>query len=139
MVKTIDMRDMRHLNLFEKITRVRTRFCFEYNEYIMFCVPRFKLNQALGKERVNIRKLSEILKRKIRILVCPQSSDDAKRFIESIISPASFKEIRVSDNEIVITAGNVQNKATLLGRNKKRYAEMKKIVSDFFGKEYKVM
>ena len=32
MVKTIDMQEMRYLNLFEQITRVRTRFCFKYNE-----------------------------------------------------------------------------------------------------------
>lgn len=138
MVKTIDMKDMRHLNLFEKITRVRTQFCFEYNDYIMFCVPRFKLNQALGKDRHNIKRISEILKKKVRILVCPGSIKDAKWFIESIISPAGFKEIKILDNEIVVTSGNVQNKATLLGRNKRRLLEMKKIVSDFFGLEYRV-
>jgi hypothetical protein len=138
MIKTIDMRDMRHLNLFEKITKVRTRFCFEYNDYIMFCVPRFKLSQALGRDHKNLKKISEILKRKIRILVCPKTIKDARWFIESIISPATFKEMRIDNEEIVITAGNVQNKATLLGRNKRRYAEMRKIISDFFGLEYRV-
>jgi transcription antitermination factor NusA-like protein len=138
MIKTIDMRDMRHLNLFEKITKVRTRFCFEYNDYIMFCVPRFKLSQALGKDHKNIKRMSEILKKKIRILICPRSIADAKRFIESILSPATFKEIKINNEEIVITAGNVQNKATLLGRNKRRYAEMKRIINDFFDREYRV-
>jgi NusA-like KH domain protein len=138
MVKTIDMRDMRHLNLFEKITGVRTRFCFTYNDYIMFCVPRFKLSQALGKDHKNIKRMSEILKKKIRILICPRSIADAKRFIESILSPATFKEIKINNEEIVITAGNVQNKATLLGRNKRRYAEMKRIINDFFDREYRV-
>ena len=138
MIKTIDMRDMRHLNLFEKITNVRTRFCFEYNENIMFCVPKFKLTQALGRNGENLRRISEILKKRIRIVVCPRSIEDARRFIESIISPASFKEIVVNEQEIVISAGSVQNKATLFGRHKKRYLEMKRIVNDFFDREYRV-
>lgn len=139
MKKTIDMKDMRHLNLFEKITRIRTRHCFEYNDYIMFCVPKFKLSQALGKENSNIRRISEILKKKIRVVPCPRSEEDAKRFIESIISPATFKEFKINENEIIISSGGVQNKATLLGRNKRRYLEMRKIVNNFFDKEYKVL
>jgi NusA-like KH domain protein len=139
MKKTIDMKDMRHLNLFEKITRIRTRYCFEYNDYIMFCVPRFKLSQALGKDNSNIKRISEILKKKIRIVSCPKSEEDAKRFVESIISPATFKDFKIEENEIVISSGGVQNKATLLGRNKRRYLEMRKIINNFFDKEYRIL
>jgi len=138
MIKTIDMKDMRHLNLFEKITHVRTRFCFEYNDNIMFCVPRFKLAQALGRNGENLRKISDIVKKRIRIVVCPNSIEDAKRFIESIISPASFKDIEITEQEIIISAGSVQNKATLFGRHKKRFIEMKRIINDFFDREYRV-
>ena len=138
MIKTIDMRDMRHLNLFEKITNVRTRFCFSYNENIMFCVPRFKLAQALGKNGENLKKMSDILKKRIRIVICPNSIEDAKKFIEAVISPATFKEIQINEQEIVITPGSVQNKATLLGRHKRRFLEMKRVVNDFFDREYRV-
>ena len=132
------MQDMRHLNLFEKITRIQTRFCFNYNENLMFCVPKFKISQALGRGNENLRKISGIIKKRVRVVALPRGIEDAKSFIESIIAPATFKEMEIKDNEIVITAGSVQNKATLLGRNKKRLEEMKEIVKNFFGIEYRV-
>ena len=39
-MKTIDMQDMRYLNLFGRITQVQTRLCFQYNNFIVFCVPK---------------------------------------------------------------------------------------------------
>jgi NusA-like KH domain protein len=138
MENTINMQDLRHLNLFSKITKVETRFCFMYNETLMFCVPKFKLPQALGQNGSNLRRISTILKKRIRILPRPRDIGDAKNFISAIISPASFKEIEVNDKEIVINAGSTQNKATLFGRNKKRFEEMKKIISNFFDREYRL-
>ena len=49
MVNTIDMQDMRHLNLFNQISRVRTRFCFKYNNTLIFCVPYLMLQKAIGE------------------------------------------------------------------------------------------
>ena len=57
MVKTIDMQDMRYLNLFEKITHVSTRFCFKYNEMIMFGVPRDMVLKAIDLIQANLEKV----------------------------------------------------------------------------------
>lgn len=138
MVSTINMQDMRYLNLFNKITRVQTRFCFSYNETLMFCVPKPKISQALGKNSENLKKISGIIKKRVKVVPIPRGIEDARKFIELIIAPATFKEMAITDTEIIITAGNVQNKATLLGRNKRRLEEMKKIVKDFFGLDYRV-
>ena len=138
MTRTIDMQGMRYLNLFEKVTRVSTRFFFYYNNMVIFCVPRKMLPMALGKENSNLKKINQILKKKIRIVPIPLGIGDAERFIQLIINPVSFKEIAITDNEIVITAGS-QNKASLLGRNKRRLIEMQKIVGDFFNREVKIV
>jgi hypothetical protein len=139
MANIIDMQDMRHLNLFAKITKVRTRFCFTYNEILMFCVPKPLVSKALGKEGINLKKISEIVKRRIRIIPSPRGVEDIRFFIQAIINPAVFKDLEVKNGEVIITAGGVQNKATLLGRNKRRFEEMKKIIKNFFGLEYKVV
>ena len=138
MASVINMQDLRYLNLFGKITKISTRFCFSYNESLIFCVPRYKIPQALGKENENLRKISGITKRRIRVIAKPRGIEDAKYFLESIISPATFKGIEINDKEIIIIAGNYQNKATLMGRNKKRLEEMKKIVKSFFGLDYRI-
>src|SRR3989338_5505284 len=137
MTNTIDMQEMRYLNLFERIMGVRTRFCFKYNESIVFCVPKPLVQRSIGQGGRNIREMSEILDRRIKIVAQPMCIWDAEYFIRSIVSPTTFKNFEIKGNEILITGGD--NKAMLIGRNKRRLFEMQKIVEDFFGKEFRVV
>jgi len=138
MVRTINMQDMRHLNLFNKITRVSTRFCFKYNEAIVFCVPMRFVSQAVGERGQNIKKMSEILRKRIKVIPNPRGIQDAKKFIEAIVSPVKFNDLEVTDDEIILNAGS-HSKAALIGRNKRRMIEMQGIVKDFFGKEFRII
>jgi len=137
MVNTINMQDMRYLNLFEKIMRVRTRFCFRYNEAIVFCVPKTLMAKAIGEKGKNIKKMREILGKKIKVVVVPNEINDVEIFIKSVVSPVTFRNIEIKDNEIIVAGGS--NKAALIGRNKRRLLEMQKIVKDFFGKDFRVV
>jgi len=138
MVSTIDMQDMRYLNLFGKITRVSTRYCFKYNQALVFCVPKKLISKALGKNAENARQMSKILNKRIKIIAIPRDIKDAKVFISSIVSPVTFKALEIAPEEIILTAGN-QSKAALIGRNKRRFLEMQKIVKDFFKKEFRIV
>jgi NusA-like KH domain protein len=138
MVKTIDMQDMRYLNLFAKITRVNTPFCFKYNEAIIFCVPRKLISKAVGENGKNVKQINQILRRRIKIIPNPQGIEDAKEFITAIVSPVIFKELNVKNDDIILTAGS-QSKAALIGRNKRRFLEMQKIIKSFFDKEFKIV
>ena len=138
MTKTIDMQDLRYLNLFNKITRVNTRFVLHYNEMLIFLVPRQLLKKALGKNSENLKKMSDIVKKRIRIIPIPKGVEHVKEFIVAIVKPVEFSELEVKDDEIVLTAGR-QSKAALLGRNKRRLLEMQNIIRDFFGREFKIV
>ena len=138
MVSTIDMQDMRYLNLFGKITKVSTRFCFKYNEAIVFCVPKKLISRAIGEGGKNIKQMNEILRKRIKVVAIPKGIQDAKSFIQAIVSPVNFKDLEVTPEEIILTAGS-QSKAALIGRNKRRLLEMKRIVKDFFGKEFRIV
>ncbi len=138
MVTTIDMQDLRHLNLFEKVTRIRTRFCFDYNNLIVFCVPKPMVFKAIGKEGENLKRISRIVGKRVRVIPAPRGIQDVKSFIESIVNPVTFKNVEVTDDEVVVTAGGTQTKAALLGRNKQRLWEMEKIIKGFFEKDYRV-
>ena len=133
------MQDMRHLNLFNKVTRVSTRFCFQYNNAIIFCVPAGMISRAIGEGGKNIRELSYILGKRVKVVLQPRGIQDVKQFIENIVKPVTFKDLEIGDNEIIINAGGMQSKAMLLGRNKRRLLEMQEIVKDFFGKELRVV
>jgi len=132
------MQDMRHMNLFAKITHINTRFSFKYNETLMFCVPKPKLSQALGKNAENLKRLSDILKKRVRVLIIPRGIEDIQSFVKSIVAPVEFNNLEIKGDEVILTAGS-QSKAALLGRNKRRLIEMKGIVKDFFGKEFKII
>ncbi|MDP3986947.1 MAG: hypothetical protein Q8P81_01845, partial [Nanoarchaeota archaeon] len=136
MVNTLDMQEIRYLNLFEKIMNVRTRFCFKYNEAIVFCVPKPLVSKSVGENGRNIKKMSEILGKRIKVVAAPRGIEDAAAFIKAIVSPVGFRGIEINENEIVVNGGS--NKAALIGRNKRRFLEMQRIVKDFFGKDFRI-
>jgi hypothetical protein len=80
--------------------------------------------------------MSEILGRRIKVVPQPRDVKDAEFFIRAIVSPTTFKNFEMKENEIIITGGD--NKAILIGRNKKRLMEMQEIVKNFFGKEFRI-
>jgi len=139
MVRTINSDDIRHLNLFNKITRVSTRFCLKYNGALIFCVPRRELSKAIGENGKNIYEMKKILGKKIRVIPQPRSIEDVRHFIENIVKPTTFKDLEINENEIIIEAGGMQNKAMLLGRNKQRLLDLQRIIRSFFGKELKII
>ena len=138
MENTISMQDMRHLNLFTNITKINTRFCFKYNNIIFFCVPRRLVSKAIGENGKNSKQLSKILNKKIKIIPYPNGIQDAKTFVQSIVSPATIRDVESKDDKLTIYAGP-RNKATLIGREKKRLLEMKKIIKNFFRKEIRIV
>ena len=138
MVNTINMQDMRHLNLFSQITRINTRFCMNYNDTIIFCVPREFVMRAVGEEGRNIKRISEILQKRIRVIPSPGGIQNVRHFIENIVRPVTFKDLEIRGREIILTAGS-QSKASLIGRNKRRFFELQKIVKDYFGKELRII
>ena len=137
-MSVIDMQTMRYINLLDRASQVKTRKCFVYNGTIIFAVPGNMVSQAIGPDAINIRRLQEKIGKRIRIVREAASPYDAERFVQDIVMPAKFKSIEIKENELIISAGSVQNKATLLGRNKKRFEELKTIVEDTFGLELKV-
>lgn len=138
MVTTIDMQHMRYLNLFEKVTRVNTKYCFNYNEGLVFIVPRRLVSKAIGEDAKNLKRINQIIHKRIKVVAQPVSIKDVKSFIETVVSPVTFNDIEVKEDEVILSAGS-RNKAALLGRNKRRLLEMQKIIKAIFGKEFKII
>jgi len=132
------MQDIRYLNLFGKITKINTRFCFRYNNAIIFCVPKPLVSKAIGEGGKNVKQIHNIIGKKIKIIPIPRGIKDINNFIRAIISPVEFRDLEVKNNEIILSAGT-QNKAALIGRNKRRLLEMQKIIKNHFGKEFRII
>jgi transcription antitermination factor NusA-like protein len=135
----IDMRAMRYINLLDKITRVKTRKCFIHNNVVFFAVSGDSVSKAIGPSASNIKLMQEKIGRKIKIIREENGFGDIKRFIEDIVAPIRLKSVEVKDGVIIITAGNNQNKATLIGRNKRRFLELKKVLHDFYNFDLRII
>jgi len=130
---------MRYINLLDRTAHVKTRKCFVYNNTIFFAVPRQFVSKAIGPDASNIRKIQESLGKKIKVIKEAGGYEDAENFVEDVVSPAKFKSFEVKDGAGIITAGNNQNKAILIGRNKRRMEELKQILHDIFGLDLKIV
>ncbi len=133
MVNVIDMQMMRYINLFAKITKVYSTKIFFYNNKIIFAVPKSKLSMAIGKNACNVKKMSETVRKKIRVVAMPALDDiqGIKKFIEDVVSPIEFSGAEIKGDGIVINAGR-ESKAALIGRNRQREKELAVIIKDFF-------
>src|SRR3989338_2025507 len=123
MIRTLDMNFIRYLNLFEKITKVRAQHCFRYNLTIVFLVPKELMSKTLGEGGRNVKRLSEILEKKVKVIAVPFGRGDIVKFITAIVYPVKFKGVEIRDNCAIISAG-LQSRASLIGRNKTRLFEM---------------
>jgi len=94
--------------------------------------------KAVGENANNLKRMSDILRKRIRVIPIPRGIQDAKAFIETIVRPVTFKDLEITDKEIILNAGGTQSKAALIGRDKRRLIEMQKIVNDYFGREFRI-
>jgi len=131
-MKTLDMQLIRYMNLFGRITKTRAKHCFVYNNMIIFVVPRIKVKRAIGIDNSNLKKMSEILSKRIRIVAEPQGNQDLLSFVKTIVSPVQFKSLEIKENEAVISAGR-EGKARLIGRQRIRQKELQNILEQYFG------
>jgi N utilization substance protein A len=133
MAGVIDMQLMRYINLFAKTTRVQTTKVFVYNNQIVFAVPKAKVSEAIGKGAVNVKRLNEILRKKIKVVTMPAVDDNEGigKFIKETVAPIEFNKVEVRGDGVVVTAGR-QSKAALIGRGRQREKELADVLKNFF-------
>ena len=85
MANTISMQDIRQLNLFEKVTRISTRYSFSYNDTLMFAVPKPLISKALTLPAPSITSNLVISESVISI---PFMSTGVKEFVTNLESAA---------------------------------------------------
>ena len=134
MAGIIDMQLMRYINLFARTTGVQTRRVFVYNNQIIFAVPKAKVSESIGKGAVNIKRMNEILRKKIKVVAMPAVDDNEgiEKFIEAVVSPIEFNGVELKGDGVVINGGR-QSKAALIGRGRQRETELGAVLKNFFG------
>jgi transcription antitermination factor NusA-like protein len=134
----INMQLMRYINLLDRTSHVKTRKCFVYNNMIVFAVPRMMISQAIGPGAANVHRIQEQLGKKVKIVAEPTGIGEAPEFVREIVSPVRFKSLELKEGSFVLNAGST-SKAALIGRNRRRFDELRQILMDNFGIELKIV
>lgn len=134
---TLDLKTIRYINLLDRESNVKTSKCFLYNNVIIFAVPENQISKAIGHNAENVRRIQEQLGKRVKIIAQASGIENAERFIKDIISPVSFKSVEIKEGILVLTAG-MENKASLIGRNRRREEELKEIIKNTFNIEMKI-
>ena len=124
----LDLNSIQCINLFYRITGVRTKNCFEYNNKTIFVVDKHFLQRALGENSQNVHRLSLMLRKRVKVI--PYSN--MENFVRLVVQPIRFKRILIeSDGQVVINAG-MQAKASLIGRDKVKLNQLAEILKQNF-------
>lgn len=132
MGKTLEMQFIQYMNFFEKCIGLRTRHCFSFNGTIFFVVNQNLIARAIGENASNIKKLAEKLRRKVRVIAAPNSSEDAAKFVSSLVYPIKISRFVMEGEEASIIAPR-EARAMIIGRNKVKLAELENILEEYFG------
>ncbi|MBR9676672.1 NusA-like transcription termination signal-binding factor [Candidatus Woesearchaeota archaeon] len=116
---------------FEKLTRTRLKDCFEDKfDKLVFIVMPGEILKAIGKKAVNVKKLEESLKRKIRII---EFATDIESFLKNTTFPTKISSIERLDDEIIeIVAVDSKSRGILIGRNAQNLRNIEAIIKRYY-------
>lgn len=139
MTKTLEMQFIQYMNFFERAIGLRAKHCFSYNSTIFFVVNPGLVQKAIGSGAENLKRLSLMLRRKIRVIAAPSSALDAREFVSRLVYPIEIKGFTIEGEEGNILAPR-QSRAMIIGRNKTKLVELEGILKEYFGiKKLKVI
>ena len=123
----LDLEKIQLINIFEKITRAKV---VEHIDENTFIIEEGDLRKALGKNNFNLKKIENLLKKKIRLV---EFNKNPEKFLKNITYPLTLKSVNVGNDEVVIQA-DTKTKGLLIGRNHKKL----EILKDLFKRHFKL-
>ncbi len=136
--RKLDMDALRMLSLFEKVTDSRVKDAVDYKDKLTFIVEEGQLWKALGKDRANLIKLEELLKRRVKIV---EYRKDKIQFLVNLIHPLRVKDIQEDEEGIItITGTDTKTKGLLIGSRAQNLRATEEVMRMYFDvKEIKVI
>jgi N utilization substance protein A len=133
---SFDSNTIKTMSLFQTLTKANLKDCFAENDSLVFVVLPGEMGRAIGKNASNVRRISEMLKRKIKIV---EFNENVIEFIKNIIHPLKLMNIEESEGTITLTAIDSKTRGMLIGRAAENLRRLESQVRRYFDvKEIKV-
>ncbi|MFA5406389.1 MAG: NusA-like transcription termination signal-binding factor [Candidatus Nanoarchaeia archaeon] len=111
---------LKHINLFQSITKASVKDCIIDLDKIMFVVKEGQAGLAIGKNGANIKNLQRLIKKKVEII---EFNNDLKSFLDNIFRPVKVKEsVNVDGGNRRVVKVSVENDNHI---NSKSYVKSK--------------
>ncbi len=135
-IQKLDMRTMGYITLFEKLTKTESLDFLENKGQLIFFVKENNAKKAAGKLGSNLKRLSNLLKKKIKIL---ELSEDPKKFVEGLIFPLEPSLIELKEGKIILSFRTTEERARIIGRNGSNLEFLSKLVENHHKLKLKVI
>lgn len=122
---------MKYMSLFETLTQSKLKDCI-VNDRVIFIVEVNQIGKAIGKAGINVKKIENILNKKIKIA---EFSSNVLQFIQNFIYPLKVRDIKEEDKIITIIGPDTKTRGLLIGRDAKNLNNLKSIVKRYFDVE----
>ena len=134
-MKIITTEIIGYINLFESLTRARVKDCYQGINALIFIVYEGEAGKAIGKKGENIKRLTNLLKKRIKVV---EFNDNPVKFISNLISPIKTDIHLEGEKTVVIEGRGIKFKQAVLGPERKNLKEIQDIVSHYFNLEIQV-
>lgn len=134
-MKIITTEIIGYINLFENLTRSRVKDCYQGINALIFIVYEGEAGKAIGKRGENIKRLTNLLKKRIKVV---EFNDNPVKFISNLISPIKTDIHLEGEKTVVIEGRGIKFKQAVLGPERKNLKEIQDIVSHYFNLEIQV-
>ena len=122
---------MKLITLFESMTGAKVKDCI-LNEKILFIIEENEMGKAIGKNGVNIKRMENMLKKKIKLV---EFSNDVLQFVKNMIYPIEVLDIMQEDHIIKIHGKDTGTKAMLIGRERQNINHLTELIKRYFDVE----
>lgn len=126
---TYDADSMKHIALIETLSRVKIKDLFKMNNVLHCVVSEKDVNKLIGINGNKIRKMQDLMKRKIKVI---GFSDKPDEFVKNYLLPIRVDSIDKIDSELVISCKDSKTKGLLIGRSRSGLIDLKRVVSRYF-------
>ncbi len=132
-----DSNIIKFMSSFESLTKAKLKDCINEPDRLIFIVEEGELGKAVGKKALNVKKLENFFRKKVKIV---EFHSNLFNFIQASIYPLRLNEIHEEEGIVIMVGPDAQTKGLLIGKNAANLRKLEEYVRRYFKvKEIKVV
>lgn len=120
---------LRHISLFERITKTRVKDCMETEDKLVFVVEHGQGSRAVGKKGEHVIRLKNISGKDIQVI---EYSDDPETFVRNVFHTYQVQSVTLEMRGTIVHATvkvDPKSKGKAIGKNGKNLRIAREMVS----------